>query len=93
MGTPILAGRDFGDEDNQTSPPVVIVNEAFARKFFAGAVAMGQTLTEQQALGDELPHQAPTRSANRQANGDLALAGRGARQQQVGQVHARDRQH
>jgi putative ABC transport system permease protein len=44
--TPILAGRDFTDDDNQTSQPVVIVNEVFARKFFPGAVVLGQTVTE-----------------------------------------------
>jgi ABC-type antimicrobial peptide transport system permease subunit len=46
LGTPILAGRDFTDEDNRTSPPVVIVNEAFAARFFPVSVALGQTVTE-----------------------------------------------
>jgi putative ABC transport system permease protein len=43
LGTPLLAGRDFGDEDNHRDQPVAIVNEAFARKFYGGADAVGQT--------------------------------------------------
>jgi predicted permease len=46
VGTTILAGRDFTSEDNQTSQPVVIVNEEFARKFFPGENALGRTVTE-----------------------------------------------
>src|ERR1019366_9668077 len=33
---PILAGRAFTARDGTKAPPVVIVNEAFARKFFPG---------------------------------------------------------
>jgi predicted permease len=33
LGVPLLAGRAFTDRDDSGSPPVVIVNEAFARKF------------------------------------------------------------
>jgi predicted permease len=36
MGIPLLDGRDFGEQDNQETPRVVIVNEAFARRFFPG---------------------------------------------------------
>jgi len=31
---PLRTGRDFRAEDNQTAPPVMIVNESFARRFF-----------------------------------------------------------
>jgi len=41
--TPILAGRDFDDGDTPTSPKVAIVNEAFARKYLAGANPVGAT--------------------------------------------------
>ncbi len=35
-GTRLLAGREFALGDTATSTPVVIVNEAFARRFFGG---------------------------------------------------------
>jgi predicted permease len=40
-GTPLLAGRDFTPEDTPDSPPVAIVNEAFARRFTNGANPIG----------------------------------------------------
>jgi len=39
---PLLAGRDFKPEDNQNAPPVMIVNESFARRFFDGRVPVGR---------------------------------------------------
>ena len=42
MGTPVLAGRDFDARDRLGAPPVVIVNEALARKFFNGASPLGK---------------------------------------------------
>jgi predicted permease len=40
MGIPMLAGRDFSETDTDKAPRVVVVNEAFARRFFpeAGSV-------------------------------------------------------
>jgi putative ABC transport system permease protein len=43
-GTPLVAGRGFDDHDTKTSAPVVIVNEAFARRFFNGASPLGHTV-------------------------------------------------
>jgi predicted permease len=43
MSTPILAGRDFTIADAAGRPGVVIVNEAFAAKFFAGQNPVGRT--------------------------------------------------
>jgi predicted permease len=42
-GTLVLKGRAFSDDDNATSAPVAIVNQAFARRYFAGA-ALGRRL-------------------------------------------------
>jgi predicted permease len=42
-GTPILAGRDVNVRDNAAGPDVALVNEAFARKFFAGQNPVGLT--------------------------------------------------
>jgi predicted permease len=42
-GTPIIAGRDITGRDTAAAPDVVLVNEAFARKFFAGRNPVGLT--------------------------------------------------
>jgi putative ABC transport system permease protein len=34
LGTPLLAGRAFGEQDTATSTKVIIINEAFARRFW-----------------------------------------------------------
>ena len=39
---PLLAGRGFKLEDNENAPPVMIVNESFARRFFAGRDPVGR---------------------------------------------------
>ncbi|HYY57306.1 MAG TPA: ABC transporter permease [Pyrinomonadaceae bacterium] len=40
---PLLLGRDFTDRDNADAPPVVIVNQEFARRFYGSAEnAMGK---------------------------------------------------
>jgi predicted permease len=38
---PLLAGRDFRPEDNDTAPRVMVVNESFARRFFDGGDPLG----------------------------------------------------
>lgn len=45
MSTPILAGRDFADTDRDGSPNVMIVNEAFAQKYFSGESPIGKIFT------------------------------------------------
>ena len=42
LSIPIRRGRDFRETDNGTSPPVVVVSEAFVRKFFPGRNPLGQ---------------------------------------------------
>ena len=44
MGMPLLSGRDFNDRDRVGSPPVAVVNEAFARRYLPGQQPIGQTL-------------------------------------------------
>jgi predicted permease len=39
---PLLAGREFGWQDQGKSPPVAVVNRAFARRFFAGENPIGK---------------------------------------------------
>lgn len=45
LGTPLLAGRDISPADSANAPAVVIVNEAFAKKFFKGQNPIGQIVT------------------------------------------------
>jgi putative ABC transport system permease protein len=40
---PVVSGREFGDEDTATSPPVAIVSRALARRYF-GEEAIGRTV-------------------------------------------------
>jgi predicted permease len=42
MRIPLLAGRDFRDSDDAKSAPVMIVNQAFTRRFFRTEAAVGR---------------------------------------------------
>jgi putative ABC transport system permease protein len=44
MGTPLLRGRAFTDADGPDAPRVVLINEAFARRFFAGEDPVGKRM-------------------------------------------------
>ena len=45
-GTRILAGRDFDSRDVAGGPPVAIVNQAFAKKYFGGANPIGRLIRQ-----------------------------------------------
>jgi putative ABC transport system permease protein len=45
MGIPLVAGRDVSRDDRLDTPPVVVVNEMFARTLIHGANSIGRTLT------------------------------------------------
>jgi predicted permease len=42
LRTPLLEGREFTAHDDASSEPVVVVNQTFARRFFAGASPVGR---------------------------------------------------
>jgi putative ABC transport system permease protein len=42
LNIPMTRGRSFDQRDTQHASPVIIVNETFARRFFAGTEALGQ---------------------------------------------------
>ena len=42
IGTKIIAGRGFTEQDNATAPLVAVVNEVFAKRFFKNGDALGQ---------------------------------------------------
>ncbi len=44
-GTPVLRGRPLDERDRQGAPGVVLVNEAFARRYFPGRDPVGRTLS------------------------------------------------
>lgn len=44
IGTPLLQGREFTERDNGDGPSVLIVNQAFAQKFFPGENAVGKKM-------------------------------------------------
>jgi predicted permease len=51
MGIPLVAGRDFTDRDDESSPQVAAINEAMAQRFFPGANPIGRRLV----WGDDKP--------------------------------------
>jgi putative ABC transport system permease protein len=44
MGIPLLSGRDFAEADTRQSPNVVVINDAFAHRHFAGENPLGHRL-------------------------------------------------
>ena len=55
VGTPLLAGRDFDDQDSATSVKVAIVNQAFVRKIFKGADPLGKRFRIHEPPGKPRP--------------------------------------
>ncbi len=54
LGTPILQGRGFSENDTQSALHVAVVNESFAKKFFPNSSALGQHFgkSDAQSAGD-----------------------------------------
>src|SRR5881397_2499748 len=44
LGIPLVAGREFTRNDDENSPPVAIINETMAAKYWPGKNALGQRL-------------------------------------------------
>src|SRR6266853_1770012 len=44
IGIPIVSGREFGRTDDERSPPVAIINETMAAKYWPGKNPLGQRL-------------------------------------------------
>ena len=51
MGIPLVAGRSPADSDTALSPPVIVVNQTLARRFWPGASAIGGRLAIDQIGG------------------------------------------
>ena len=58
LGTPLIAGRDFSENDSPTSPKVAIVNQEFAHQFTGGENPIGKSFRrEATSLEPELDFQ------------------------------------
>lgn len=51
IGIPLMVGREIGLQDTPTSPKVCVINEAFAKRFFADRNPIGRHITEK--FGDQ----------------------------------------
>jgi ABC-type antimicrobial peptide transport system permease subunit len=52
MDTPVLRGRSIGRADTASSPPVVVVNQAFVRRHFGDRDPIGQAIAIADGSGD-----------------------------------------
>jgi predicted permease len=55
----LVAGRTFTDADRQGAPPVVIVNQAFVRRFLNGQDPIGHTVQRRVMFNRNQPNAAP----------------------------------
>jgi predicted permease len=51
LGTPLVRGREFGPQDASGAPPVVIVNDATARRYWPGQDAVGKRISRGEVVG------------------------------------------
>ena len=74
MRIPLLRGRDFSERDDAQSPPVVIVNETFARTMWPGEDAIGKRVKVPDfkewmtviGVAGDTKHRSPTEAAQPQ---------------------------
>jgi len=58
IGARVIAGRDFDERDDRAAPKVMIVNEEFARFYFAGRNPIGRTVAiEEEWQKPKIPRQ------------------------------------
>ncbi len=55
MSIPVRRGRAFTERDVQNAPPVIVINEAFARRFFPNEEARGKRIILEDEKGEPLP--------------------------------------
>jgi putative ABC transport system permease protein len=52
LGIGLLSGRGFGDTDVAAGPPVAVINESFARKYFPGESPLGRRIEVGRVRGE-----------------------------------------
>jgi putative ABC transport system permease protein len=55
MGISFVSGRDFREHDDKKGPPVIIVNQAFAKKHFPGEDVIGKHIKPGISTDDDEP--------------------------------------
>jgi putative ABC transport system permease protein len=55
LGVSIIKGRDFTERDGENAPGVIIVNQAFARKFFPNEDPIGKRIKPGISAGEKKP--------------------------------------
>lgn len=55
FGPRLVSGRYFDDADGASAPPVLMVNESFARRYLAGRPAVGRRVRSVENEGDDAP--------------------------------------
>jgi len=63
LRVPVIAGRAITDRDTSGVTPVALVNEAFARRYFAAAAATNAPQAHRDAIGRRLEMQSPRKVA------------------------------
>jgi predicted permease len=61
LGVPLIAGRDFTDDDRRGAEPVSIVSETIARRLFPNGEAVGKHLTWTDPVFDIFGKRVPSR--------------------------------
>jgi predicted permease len=51
LGTRLLQGRDFTEQDGESRQPVAVINETFAQRFWPGQSALGKRFSLQSSAG------------------------------------------
>jgi predicted permease len=55
MGMSIVEGRDFTEQDNESAPPVLIINEALARRYWPGSNPIEDAIGKRLRVGRDAP--------------------------------------
>ena len=83
LGLPLLRGRGLTDQDRKGTTPVIVVNDAFAKRYFENQDPLGkhvliqEIVPGQRRLGPEIPWQIVGVVANERTNGLSPQGSRG----------------